>query len=78
MTQQEFQDEQTRAVCLLPAELQNVVAHAGWMMTEANAASHPTYTAVVANTRKLADALVEPCRQYAARIRRESEPDRRF
>jgi hypothetical protein len=73
-----FQDEMTRAVCLLPPELQGPATAAGRRMAENNRLVHTTEPMILECTRQIADSLLDPARALIARIQRESKPDRRF
>lgn len=74
MTDQQFQDEQTRALALLPPEFHSAVAYHAWEQGHAYG-----YDEVLIHARNLADALLQPCRNYADRLGRQSlEQNRQF
>jgi len=73
MTDQEFADKQTKALCLLPPEFHGPLSQLAW--DRGHSSGHDE---VLTHLSDLADTLVDPVRALVARIKRESSPDRRF
>lgn len=78
MTDQQFQDKQTQALCLLPPEFHAPLSYRAWETGHAYG-----HEEVLIHLTEMADALVPAVRAYTDRLKREIahaniESDRRF
>jgi hypothetical protein len=78
MSDQEFQDKQTQALCLLPPEFHAPLSYRAWETGHAYG-----HDEVLIHLKELADALLPAVRAYTARLKDEIayanlESDRRF
>lgn len=68
MTDQQFQDEQTRILCLLPVEFHGPLSYRAWETGHAYG-----HDEVLIHLKELADALLPAVRAYTERLKRQIE-----